>query len=334
LQSAMKNPLVSVIIPVFNGGNLLVEALESVFAQSYSNIEVIVVDDGSTDNSVNIISRYKSSLRFIRQENGGSAKARNTGILSSSGDYISFLDQDDLLFPKKIEIQLEIAARHPESAMIVCDGLMETSQKGVIENYPHLLDRGIVADLEKSPIGEITYDSLYRRFLRHQLIYSPNQIFIPKYIINNVGLFNEFRGAVDYEYYLRVAAWYPITFHSHSLVHKRYNPLGTLGPYERRSVVVSYMIAFVLKHHRLSCPIQYRKDTRGGLHYSVKACAWHCVTMAPKDIAYARLYLYKLFLLAPMNFYVIIGFILTLLPKHLLIQLTNYLKQWEWLSRR
>ena len=330
----MKNPLVSVIVPVFNGGNYLVEALESVFAQSYSNIEVIVVDDGSTDNSVDIISRYKSSLRFIRQGNGGSAKARNTGILSSSGDYISFLDQDDLLFPKKIEIQLEIAARHPESGMVACDGLMETSQNGVIENYPHLLDRGIVADLEKSLIGEITYDSLYQRFLRSQLIYSPNQVFIPKYIINNVGLFSEFRGAVDYEYYLRVAARYPITFHSHSLVHKRYNPLSTLGPSERRSFVVRYMLAFVLKHHQLSCPIQYRKDTRAGFHYYVKTCAGCCMIAAPKDIAYARLYLYKLFLLAPMNFYVMIAFILTLLPKHLLIQLTNYLNQWEWLSRR
>ena len=86
----MADPLISVIIPVYNAEQFLRETLDSVGAQTYTNIEVIAVDDGSMDKSAEIIKRYPA-VRYIRQENGGVSKARNTGIKSSSGDYIAFL---------------------------------------------------------------------------------------------------------------------------------------------------------------------------------------------------------------------------------------------------
>src|SRR4030067_1442187 len=122
----MADPLIIIIIPVYNAEQYLPETLDSVFTQTYTNIEVITVDDGSTDKSAEIIKRYPA-VKYIRQKNGGVSNARNSGIKASSGDYIAFLDQDDLWLPEKLKIQLEIASRHQESGIFFCDGLMFSS---------------------------------------------------------------------------------------------------------------------------------------------------------------------------------------------------------------
>lgn len=102
----MKNPLVSVIIPVYNVERYLEECLDSVFNQTYKHIEVIAINDGSTDNSLNILNEYSkkhSNLKVINQENQGQAAARNKGISEASGEYVHFLDSDDYLAPDTFE---------------------------------------------------------------------------------------------------------------------------------------------------------------------------------------------------------------------------------------
>ena len=101
-----QHPLVSVIIPVYNGARYLRAALESVFAQTYQPFEVIVVDDGSVDES-GVIARSFSDVRYIRQENQGVAAARNHGIEAARGEFFAFLDQDDLWTPEKLKLQIE-----------------------------------------------------------------------------------------------------------------------------------------------------------------------------------------------------------------------------------
>src|SRR5215208_5142350 len=91
-------PTISVIIPCYNGAGFLSEAIESVLAQRYPDLETIVVDDGSTDNSLAIAAQYPE-IRSISQRNAGVAAARNTGLRYSAGEYIVFLDQDDRLLP-------------------------------------------------------------------------------------------------------------------------------------------------------------------------------------------------------------------------------------------
>ena len=105
----MKSPLVSAIIPVFNGAQYVAQAIESVLAQSYPRIEVIAIDDGSTDESPEILARYGTRICCIRQENHGVCAARNRGILAARGEYVAFLDQDDWWYPQKIERQLAAA---------------------------------------------------------------------------------------------------------------------------------------------------------------------------------------------------------------------------------
>lgn len=106
-------PLVSVIIPVYNGSQFLEEALQSVYDQTYSNVEIIVVDDGSTDTSSDIVEGF-SEVRYFYQENQGVSVARNTGIQKATGAYIAFLDADDIWMPEKLSIQIEYMLKHPE----------------------------------------------------------------------------------------------------------------------------------------------------------------------------------------------------------------------------
>lgn len=98
--------MVSVVIPVFNAQDYLEDTLACVFAQTYPHIQIIAVDDGSTDGSLDILLRYSDRLTIVRQQNQGVAVARNRGVREASGDWIAFLDADDLWHPEKIERQL------------------------------------------------------------------------------------------------------------------------------------------------------------------------------------------------------------------------------------
>jgi len=108
-----QQPLVSVIIPVYNGARYLRAALESVFAQTYRPFEVIVVDDGSIDDS-GVIAQSFSDVSLMRQENQGVAAARNHGIEAAQGDFLAFLDQDDLWTPEKLKLQIEYLLNHQD----------------------------------------------------------------------------------------------------------------------------------------------------------------------------------------------------------------------------
>jgi glycosyltransferase involved in cell wall biosynthesis len=101
----MTNSLVSVIIPNYNYAHFLREAIDSVLAQTYSNIEIIVVDDGSTDGSREVIESYGNQIRAVFQQNKGVSAARNNGVKAGDGEYIAFLDADDIWLPEKIEKQ-------------------------------------------------------------------------------------------------------------------------------------------------------------------------------------------------------------------------------------
>ena len=114
----MSRPLVSVVIPVFNGERFLAQAIESVLAQTYETVETIVVDDGSTDGSAQIARSYP--VAYLHQENGGVAAARNRGIETAQGDLVSFLDHDDVWLQRKLELQVDALARHPSAGICMC----------------------------------------------------------------------------------------------------------------------------------------------------------------------------------------------------------------------
>jgi len=119
------NPLVSVIIAVSNCERYLAQAIKSVLAQTYRPIELIIVDDGSTDGTADIARSYKE-VHYIYQDNQGVAAARNTGISASQGQFISILDADDLFPPNKLKVQVTYLLKHPRVGYTI----------GRIQNFP------------------------------------------------------------------------------------------------------------------------------------------------------------------------------------------------------
>jgi glycosyltransferase involved in cell wall biosynthesis len=121
---------VSLIIATFNHGRFLAEALDSALAQTLKDVEVIVVDDGSTDETLSVLARYADRVRVIRQPNRGLAAARNTGLAAARGTYVSFLDADDVVMPTKLAEQAAVLEATPTLGWTYCDVLIETVATG------------------------------------------------------------------------------------------------------------------------------------------------------------------------------------------------------------
>ena len=136
MESSTSNPLVSVIVPTYNCDRYIVEAIESVLEQNYQNKEIIVVDDGSTDNTEQVIKPYLNTVRYFYQKNQGSSVARNHGIEKSKGDFIAFLDADDFFLDKnKLEEQIACFSAYPSS------GIVHTGWQRVDRNGQKIIDR-------------------------------------------------------------------------------------------------------------------------------------------------------------------------------------------------
>lgn len=137
----IEQPLVSIIIPVYNGANYLGEAIESALAQTYKNIEVLVVNDGSADGGATekIVKSYGDRIRYFYKENGGVASALNLGIQEMTGEYFSWLSHDDVYYPDKIEVQMSFLSKKDFRTIILYSDfdiidensrILETQKKG------------------------------------------------------------------------------------------------------------------------------------------------------------------------------------------------------------
>jgi len=119
---AHKRPLVSIVIATFNRAHLLTETIESIFHQTFQNYELIVVDDGSTDDTRDAVARYGSRLKYIYQNNRGPSAARNLGVEHAAAPWISFQDSDDLCMPEHLETLHGYVNQHPEIGMVFANG--------------------------------------------------------------------------------------------------------------------------------------------------------------------------------------------------------------------
>ncbi len=143
----MNKPSVSVVIPTFNRSSYLKEALESVFAQTYTDYEIIVVDDGSTDNTPEVINSYLGSIRYIRWEkNKGPSAARNYGAKESRGTFIAFLDSDDLWEPQALEKAIPVFESNSEIGLVAftmrflnANDSLEAPMQSIDERMPYYL---------------------------------------------------------------------------------------------------------------------------------------------------------------------------------------------------
>jgi len=111
-------PKVSIIIPTYNQSQYLEEAMESVLNQTYQNIEIIIVDDGSTDNTSEVVKSFDNKIIYIPQKNKGASSARNAGIKKAQGQYVAFLDSDDMWIKNKLEKQIKFIQNNPEIGLL------------------------------------------------------------------------------------------------------------------------------------------------------------------------------------------------------------------------
>jgi len=124
----MTSPRVSVVIPTYNRAHFLAEAIESVLAQTFRDWEMIVVDDGSTDDTPRVVERYGGQLTYLRQPHLGTSAGRNAGIARARGQFVAFLDDDDVWLPGKLAAQLEVFERYPQAGIVGCgESLMDPS---------------------------------------------------------------------------------------------------------------------------------------------------------------------------------------------------------------
>ncbi|MBI4609350.1 MAG: glycosyltransferase [Candidatus Rokubacteria bacterium] len=202
------------VIPAYNGALYIQEALDSVFRQTGVELEVIVVDDGSTDGTGEVVRNYRGGpVTYLRQPNRGNSHARNRGILASSGEFIAFQDQDDIWLDGKLAAQLPLFEGRPEVGLVYSDTYL-------------------LRDSRFLP------DTIFRRFSPHRGR-AFGELFLGSFIpmqtvvarrscLEEVGLFNErLRIGGDYDLWLRVAARYELEFVRTPLAAYRIDGTGT-----------------------------------------------------------------------------------------------------------
>jgi len=309
----MSEPLVSVVIPAHNAERFVDEAIESVLGQSYQRLEVIVVDDGSTDATAARVRAHRDRVCLVHQGNGGVGSARNHGLALATGDYIAFLDADDVWEPEKLEVQIEIANRHPESGLIACDGV-RFSESDTVPG--RLLSRWVLEHLAGSTTGEIT-GRLYREAVRSNPIASPSQMLVPRRVATEIGpMITDRDDAEDWDYTLRIALRHPITMHRHALVRYRMHDDSRSGRQgERQFVWAAWDLRLLARHERL-CSLEDRAFVIWARRQAIRDYAYAAYCHADRyDRKAARRFLLWLFRQAPAEPAVAMALLATWIPR-------------------
>ena len=210
--------MVSVIIPVYNGEEYLAEAIDSVLAQTHHPFEIIVVDDGSTDGTATVASRFKEHIRYIYQSNSGPAAARNRGLRIARGEVFGFLDADDLWVENKLDLQLARMDGDP-SVQVVIGSILAVKQLGLEDGKPRFKKLS---------------DPIVNLMVGSALFTSP--------IFDTVGLFDEtLQFCEDWDWFMRARELdVPMMIHQDvTLLHRRHkenmtNQVGRISPFMLR----------------------------------------------------------------------------------------------------
>jgi|CXWL01.1.fsa_nt_gi glycosyltransferase involved in cell wall biosynthesis len=198
----LDNHKVSVIIPVYNSGEFLEESLESVLNQTYSDIEIIAINDGSTDNSLEILKQYEDKIIIINQENLGLARAVNSGINKMNGKWLKWLSPDDIMYPETIALLVDATKTQSENTIVY-------SNWNLIDEKSHL-----IRQFSESNFNDLSSFEYNVRLLDGQKI-NVNTTLIPSVLFKNGCLFQNLENhvLVDYDFFLRAAILFNTKFY-------------------------------------------------------------------------------------------------------------------------
>ncbi|MEO7192517.1 MAG: glycosyltransferase [Vicinamibacterales bacterium] len=263
LTTTQRSPLISVVLTTFNHGQLVVDAVRSVLAQTIPPHEIIVVDDGSSDGTAHrLAGEFGSQIRCIFQPNAGIAGARNRGVREASGDLIALMDGDDLWHVRKLEIQGRAFGDHPESGLVAVQ--VHLFNEDVPNLTAHVIDPPTVATSHRF------YELLAGNFLA-----TTTQVAIPKAVLDAVGP-SDTRYALcsDYDLYLRIALDYPITFVDVPLAFWRCHDKSASGPAAKRSLTWGPEMLKVLEAAKTRSDGPIRKACAHSLRRRVREVGW------------------------------------------------------------
>ena len=205
MTQRLNKPLVTVIIPTYNRGWIIHEAIDSVLDQDFNDYELIVVDDGSEDNTLEILEAYGKAIKVLQQGNRGVSAARNRGIEESTGRLIAFLDSDDLWLPKKLSTQVKFFENNADALINQTQEIWNRNGLRVNPKKRHHKFSGMI----------------FERSLELCLV-SPSAVMIAKDLFDTVGVFDENLPACeDYDLWLRISCRYPVHLTDLPLVIKR-----------------------------------------------------------------------------------------------------------------
>jgi len=279
---------VSVIIPAYNHGRFIAEAIDSVLVQTVAPLEIIVVDDGSTDDTQAIVARYGDHVRCIHQPNAGVSAARNAGIAAARGEYLAFLDSDDLWLPEKLALEVARFDADPELGLVHCGAerfdetgttsVSVTGMEGWIAPRLLRLDREIIAATGSGPM-------------------------VPKRIAEEIGGFDAaLKVSEDWDFCYRVACRHRVGFVPEVLVRYRQHRGGIHLNVEWME---TSMLIALEKAFRSDDPMvqSMRRSTYGRLHRILAGCyfqqreprkfmrhAWKSLGYDPRNAGYFAAY--------------------------------------------
>jgi len=188
----MTEPTVSVVIPTYNYARYVGDAIDSALAQTVPPLEVVVVDDGSTDDTLAVLAAYGHRIRVVCQANQGLSAARNTGIRAACGEWVAFLDSDDAFHPRKLELQLAVLAERPELQLLATDAFSDEPLRWpVVPEAPR--------------VEPVTVAAIAMRTL-----FAPSSVLARKSCFDTVGDFDPaLRSVEDRDMWVRVCAKFP-----------------------------------------------------------------------------------------------------------------------------
>jgi GT2 family glycosyltransferase len=203
----MTGPSISVVIPTYNRSAFLATAVASIRTQTYPCAEIIIVDDGSTDDTAQVTAALGAGIRYVRQANAGPAAARNRGIREARGDWVAFLDTDDRWLPEKLCKQVEIVRRDPSITLVSADMAIEDDD-GVCwmtSNFAHRGLQSMFADLDGGPVPNAPALLLKINYINTSTVLARRDV-----LLKMNGFDERLRFGEDLELWLRIAAMHPV----------------------------------------------------------------------------------------------------------------------------
>jgi len=232
-------PLVSVIVPAYNAARYVGQAVESALSQTHGNTEVILVDDGSDDNTSEVVAPYLDRIRYVRQENSGVYAARNAGTRISRGDYVAFLDADDVWETGKLAAQVDVMEKQPEYGAVHTD-------TSTIDREGRLIRRSV--NSRRQSKNGMVFEEFFEQNMAVILL---STVLIRRECFEALGDFDErFPMVTDYGFFLELAFRYPIGYIPESLVRYRMTPgsLSRRSAAENVSCRETILLEFIERH--------------------------------------------------------------------------------------